>query len=205
MKKFLGFLCAVMMVFGMVAVGSATVLTFDDIGLGSEPIYDGYGGLNWDEMWYLNATQPEYSNSGYENGTVSGDYVAYNAWANVATVEDGLFDFNGAYFTGAWRDGLNIRLRGFSGGSQQYETTIVVDHTGPTWATADFLGIDRLEFYSFGGTQVDNLFGSGAHFAMDNFTFNETAPVPEPATILLMGTGLLGMMGYGRKRLNKKA
>ena len=32
-----------------------------------------------------------------------------------------------------------------------------------------------------------------------------TAPVPEPSTILLMGTGLLGIIGFGRKRFNKKA
>lgn len=32
-----------------------------------------------------------------------------------------------------------------------------------------------------------------------------TAPVPEPSTILLIGTGLLGIIGFGRKRLNKKA
>jgi hypothetical protein len=34
---------------------------------------------------------------------------------------------------------------------------------------------------------------------------NNPAPVPEPATILLVGTGLLGIIGFGRKRLNKKA
>jgi hypothetical protein len=30
-------------------------------------------------------------------------------------------------------------------------------------------------------------------------------PVPEPSTVLLVGTGLLGIIGFGRKRLNKKA
>ncbi len=30
-------------------------------------------------------------------------------------------------------------------------------------------------------------------------------PVPEPSTILLMGAGLLGMAGYGRKRMVKKS
>jgi hypothetical protein len=30
-------------------------------------------------------------------------------------------------------------------------------------------------------------------------------PVPEPSTMLLMGTGILGLVAYGRKRFNLKA
>lgn len=31
------------------------------------------------------------------------------------------------------------------------------------------------------------------------------APVPEPSTIMLMGTGILGLVAYGRKRYHKQA
>ncbi|MEA2085189.1 MAG: PEP-CTERM sorting domain-containing protein [Thermodesulfobacteriota bacterium] len=47
----------------------------------------------------------------------------------------------------------------------------------------------------------------GGDFYIDRsdleITYNP-APVPEPSTILLMGTGLLGIIGFGRKKLNKK-
>jgi hypothetical protein len=36
----------------------------------------------------------------------------------------------------------------------------------------------------------------------DNHSY---APVPEPATILFMGVGLLGLVGYSRKRFSKKS
>ena len=32
---------------------------------------------------------------------------------------------------------------------------------------------------------------------------SSSAPVPEPSTVLLLGTGLLGLIGYGRKKIKK--
>jgi len=40
-----------------------------------------------------------------------------------------------------------------------------------------------------------------AEFYADNASVD---PVPEPTTMLLLGSGLIGLAGYGRKKLLKK-
>ena len=188
-------MCAAILV---LAVGSAQadvgVWTFDELPLAygsNNPIPSGYGGLSWSNMYYLRPA--EYSPiSGYMAGMVSSPHVAFNAYANPALVSDsGPFDFGGCYLTGAWRDGLNIKVDGYLGANLLYTQTVVVNSTAPTWCAFNYSGIDRLNFSSFGGVENPNYGGSGAHFAMDNFTI-----VPVPGAVLL---GLLGLSAAGIK------
>jgi hypothetical protein len=172
----------------------AITLTFDDITTRySALVPNGYGGLNWDDFYVLYGRQPSYANSGYDNGTVSGDYAAFNSGAYEATVSDGLFDFNSIYLTAAWSDGLNIRVRGLNSGTVLYDNVVTVDTTGPTLFDFNYLGIDQLIFDSFGGVHNPALTnGSGEHFVMDNMTINATG-VPEPSTGLLVIAALIGL------------
>lgn len=179
---------------------NAAVLTFDDIvTLGDSSTHEittPYGGLTWSNLRIINTNF--HVGTGYENGTVSGDYVSFNAYGNPVIVQGSPFTFNGAYFTTAQQeDDLVIKIQGYSGSTKLYETTITPLFSAATWYNFNYVGIDTLIIIG-SGPFVGS--GSSRRFAMDNFTFNEPTPVPIPAAVWLFGSGLLGLIGVSRRK-----
>ncbi|MCP3874572.1 MAG: hypothetical protein GY699_15630 [Desulfobacteraceae bacterium] len=199
MKKFLAL---IMFLFLIAPVAHAAILSFDDISGqdagGSMP--EGYGGFTWLRFNSLNVTtQPL---SGYANSNVSGEYVAYGnggVIGELSVSRSSSFTFNSAYLTAAFRNGLSIEVKGFSGYSEIYSKTVTVDTTVPSMVDFDFIGIDKLTFSAYGGTAFGT--NTAYYFAMDNFTFDESvSTVPIPSAILLFGCGLLGLAGVNRRK-----
>ena len=143
-------------------------------------------------------------NNGYGHGVVSGSNIAYNGSALTASLSSlSSFLFNGAYFTGAWNNGLSITVNGFLGGVATLSKTFVVDSLAPTWQSFDWT-VDSLSFSSAGGVN-QGYGGSGSHFAMDNFTYNEVlSSVPEPETYAMFAVGL-GLLGAFVRRRKSQA
>lgn len=173
---------------------TAAVLTFDDLFANSQKsiVPEGYGGFDWN-----NATQvgvianTVYPSSGYAHGTVSGANTAYN-WVGHSPIYidwmgTGTFNFKGAYWTSVWQD-QNLTFKGFTNSSLLYSSnSYAINSQTPLWIELNWVGIDRLVIAN-----------TGSQWAMDNFTF-DTQPVPEPATLALMGLGLAGV-GFARRR-----
>ena len=193
MKKLIFFA----LIIGIVGFGHysrAEVLTFDNLSSLSG-IPNGYGGLNWNNTFTvvdgvnLGTSFP----SGYTNGVVSPNNVAFNNYGNVAFITPGTmgptFNFFGGYFTGAWNDGMSVEIVGSRNGTVLFDNTITVNTTTPTLFTTDYSNINELDFISYGGTPNANFapFGYGNEFVMDNVT------VPEPSSLIFLGLGLAGL------------
>ncbi|BAY29663.1 hypothetical protein NIES2107_15070 [Nostoc carneum NIES-2107] len=188
-----------------ISKAQAVVLDFDDLPGDIDWIQNGYKGFKWNNFAYLNSVNYD-NQSGYKNGTVSNPNVAFNSSGDPASISinSGQFDFNSAYLTGAWNNGLNIQVEGLFQGITKYSRTINVGSTSPTLFNFNFLGIDNLKFTSYGGINA-GYNGGGTHFVLDNFTYNKSESVPEPLSILgtLTAAGLGVTLRYKQKQQKK--
>lgn len=168
-----------------------------------------YGGLTWDADIYA-VTQDLY-HGWWNNSTdfTSGDVAVFNGCGTMEVgIQGSVYDFNGAFFS-YWSNNdqyfkyssSTITMTGYASGVKVGSVSYALTNEF-IYYSAEFLDIDTLVLTSS---------GSSAWWLMDNMTINaprtdSAAPVPEPSTALLLGTGLWALVAARRKAIpNKKS
>jgi hypothetical protein len=164
-------------------------------------ISNGYAGFQWFNFDYLDSrTAPP---SGYVNGAVLPYNVALNPGGNAADFSRStLFNLNSAYLTGAWNNGLQVEVQGFTGTKLTYDHTYSVNATSPTLINFNYLGVNEVNFISSGGTPA-GYSSQGTQFVLADMVVS--TPEPGTASLLCAGAALMGIVMIRRKIVSRRA
>jgi len=221
MKKFLMVLCAVVLVFGMFGSASANLISNGDFETGDltgwttsgvvdvvnpatpslpdwlasvQGMDDNFALIGWGTGSGESSLSQSFTVSGTTSINLAFDY-AFDFF-DINFLKDDTFlaitTYTGDVAGAVTMLDISSSLIGANYG--HYEQTFDLD---PTWVLDAEM--------SFTLSEVGGSFWEAGTFSMagiDNVNVN-TAPVPEPSTILLMGAGLFGLVGYNRKRFSK--
>jgi len=214
MKKFLMVLCAVMLVFCVTGSASADFFIDFEDGVEGGEINDITGVTFEDAFGYTS----RYGDSRTNNYNTTSDDMnqSWNSgnwhhngymwlWAGPDASAQGVtIDFTNN--DGTWFE------TGYSSSSTFYVDAYLTDGTMVNVTGAANTGgpMGYLTVTATTGLFIDYivLYDTGNQWLVDDMSGNASdvnTPVPEPSTILLMSAGLLGLVGYNRKRFSKKS